>query len=161
MALAAVLTAAAGVGGVSLGGCGGAQTVSGWVSSNQLGAWIGTLEADNDRIATVVREDRGPSVVYSDCALLIADLGNSPAGDLPTPDAELTDDLDKAFRAEEAAGNACADGAHGDQSLLSRSAAERNEATVLFTAALERVMALTGRSPSTSTTISSQASADS
>lgn len=146
--MAAVLAAMGG--GLSLAGCGGSQSVAGWVSSNQLGAWIGTLQSDDSRIDRVLSDHRGAKAVYSDCALLIADVSNSPAGSLPTPDGQLTTDLDRAFRAEEAAGDDCARASAGGP-LLAQSARERQRARVLFAAALERVAALTGRTPPTTT----------
>lgn len=142
----------------TLAGCGGleasgtpAHRLSVWVSGSGMGGTIGTVEADDSRIATVIEEHRGSAAVHTDCALLVTDLSNGAAGDLPSPDTEVTQDLSRAFNDEARAGSTCADHP-GDAAVLAQARSAWTTAEVLFQAALDRVAAVTGHAPATTVT---------
>ena len=122
-----------------------------WVSSSALGATVATVEADNARIDTLVNEHRPAAAVNAACSLLVSDLSTGAAGELPAPDREVTSDLTRAFDDEAAAASACADHP-ADPAVLAAAHAKRAKAHVLMEAALDRVAAVTGSVPDTSTT---------
>ena len=80
-----------------------------------------------------------------------ATAGNS---NLPTPDSQLTTALENAYQVEYSAGNNCYKGAAGNASLLGRSADERRQGAADLTQAVQRIAAVTGKVPSTTTTTS-------
>ena len=80
------------------------------------------------------------------CALLTND-AETAIGNLPTPDTQLTDELNTAYEDAAAAGDDCYNGACGNASLLRRSAAERAKLAPLLTTAIDRIAAITGRTP--------------
>ena len=85
------------------------------------------------------------------CALLTND-AETAIGNLPTPDSQLTNDLNNAYEKAAAAGDDCYQGAGREPSLLRRSAAERAALLPLLTTAVDRIESITGHTPSTSTT---------
>ena len=89
--------------------------------------------------------------VKTACALLTND-AETAIGNLPTPDTQLTDELNSAYEDAAAAGDACYQGASGQSSLLRRSAAERSKLGPLLAVAVDRIETLIGHTPSTSTT---------
>ena len=99
-----------------------------------------------------------PSEVKTVCALLTTD-AQTAIGNLPSPDTTLTDDLNTAFEDAAAAGNDCYNGASGGK-LLRRSATERTKLVPLLAVAVDRVATITGHTPSTSTTMASDAGDD-
>ena len=155
-AVAAVATLV--VGAMALVGCAGpeesgppAARVSDWVSSAGGGAAIGTVEADSANIANAITHHSPPAAIRTVCALLTTD-AETAIGNLPTPDTQLTDDLNNAYEDGAAAGDDCFKGASGSKALMRRSAAERKKLVPLLATATQRLAALTGHTPSTSTT---------
>jgi hypothetical protein len=151
--LAALLLAA-----VALAGCAGqeqsgtpAVRVSTWVSGAGGGSAIGSIEVDSRNIDLALAHHNSPAAIKEVCALLTND-AETAIGQLPTPDNQLTDDLNNAYTDGAAAGDDCYKGAGGTASLLKRSAEERKKLIPLITTALDRIVALTGHTPSTSTT---------
>jgi hypothetical protein len=128
-----------------------AARVTTWVAGSGGGAAIGTLRADVANIAYVLSRHEPAGSIRTACALLTND-AETAIGNLPTPDTRLTGDLDTAYSDAAAAGDDCYDGASGNRSLLERSARERAKLAPLLAAAIGRIEAITGRSPSTSTT---------
>ena len=162
LALVAVLTGPV----LLLAGCAGQEQsgtasarVSTWVSGAAGGAAIGTLRVDSANIDQTLLHHDPPAAVKTVCALLTND-AETAIGNLPTPDDQLTTDLDNAYEKGAAAGDDCYRGAGGNRSLLRRSAAERVELLPLLTTAVDRIRSITGHTPSTSTTQPSGACSD-
>ena len=146
------------LGATVLAGCAGPEEsgppsarVSAWVSTAGGGAAIGTLEVDSANIDHALADHQSASAVKTVCALLTND-AETAIGNLPTPDTQLTDDLNNAYEDGAAAGDDCFKGAGGSPSLLRRSAEERKALLPLLTTALDRIASITGRTPSTTTT---------
>jgi len=128
--------------------------VAAWVTDVSIGETIGTLQGDDARIATALREHLSPNTLHAVCAVLEAD-ASSADSTLPAPDSELTDELNNAYRAELAAANDCFNGATQPAStLLTSSVVQRNRAGALLAAAMARITQITGRTPPTTTTTS-------
>lgn len=141
-----------------LAGCAGQEQsgtssarVSTWVSGAAGGAAIGTLKVDSANIDQALDRHDPPAAIKTVCALLTND-AETAIGNLPTPDSQLTTDLNNAYEKGAAAGDDCYRGATGEKSFLRKSAAERAALLPLLTTALDRIEAVTGRTPSTSTT---------
>jgi hypothetical protein len=159
------VVAAALVGGsVALAGCTldqvgpPAAQVTNWMSSSADGAAIGQVEVDSRNIDLALARHDSPATIRTVCALLTTD-AQTAIGNLPSPDTTLTDDLNTAFEAAATAGNNCYNGASGG-ALLRRSAAERRRIAPLLAVAVDRVATITGHTPSTSTTMASDAGDD-
>ncbi len=152
------------VGSLTLCGCtlaqGGppATQVTNWMSTSADGAAIGQVEVDSQNIDLALSHHDPPSEIKTVCALLTTD-AQTAIGNLPSPDTTLTDDLNTAYEDAAAAGTDCYNGASGG-ALLRRSAADRNKIVPLLTVALDRVATITGHTPSTSTTMASDAGDD-
>ena len=151
-----VLVAAGALGVWALAGCvsqsaNPAVRVSNWVSKVSGGAAIGTLEVDSANVDQAVNHHEAASAIKTVCALLTND-AETAIGNLPAPDDELTTDLNNAYEKAAAAGDDCYDGAGGNAKLLRRSAAERAALLPLLATAVDRIEAITGHTPSTSTT---------
>jgi hypothetical protein len=152
------------VGGVILCGCTFDQVgppatqVKNWMSMSADGAAIGQVEVDSQNIDLALSHHDAPSEIKTVCALLTTD-AQTAVGNLPSPDTTLTDDLNTAYEEAAAAGNDCYTGASGG-ALLRRSAAEREKIGSLLTVAVDRVTTITGHTPSTSTTMASDAGDD-
>lgn len=153
-------------GALLLGGCGaGVQAgrspgqVSSWMSQSGEGASIGQVQADSKNVDLALRDHNSSAAIKTVCALLSND-ALTAIGDLPSPDSTLTNDLNTAFEDGAAAGKSCYDGAAGPASLLRRSATERAKLSALLTVAVDRVDAITGHPPSTSTTLAPDTSDD-
>jgi hypothetical protein len=125
--------------------------VKGWMKTAAAGAAIGQLEADSRNIDSVLARHDSAAGVRTACALLTND-AQTANGNLTTPDNQLTNDLNTAYEDAAAAGTDCYDGANGNSSLLARSARERNKLDPLLAVAVQRVEAITGQVPSTTTT---------
>jgi hypothetical protein len=145
-------------GSCALAGCAGQEQsgspsarVSTWVSGAAGGAAVGTLEADSANIDQALAHHDAPAAIKTVCALLTND-AETAIGNLPTPDNQLTDDLNHAYEKGAAAGDDCYNGAAGNVALLKRSAQERAALVPLLTTAIDRIESVTGRTPSTSTT---------
>ena len=154
----ALLMAAVIGGSCLLAGCAGQEQsgspsarVSTWVSGAAGGAAIGTVEADSANIDQALAHHDAPAAIKTVCALLTND-AETAIGNLPTPDDQLTNDLNVAYEKGAAAGDDCYNGAAGNASLLKRSAEERLALLPLLTTAVDRIESVTGRTPSTSTT---------
>ena len=146
------------LGAVVLAGCAGQEqsgtpSVRGstWVSGAGGGAAIGSIEVDSRNIDQALAHHNSAAAIKEVCALLTND-AETAIGQLPTPDNELTNDLNNAYEDGAAAGDDCYKGAGSTPSLLKRSAEERKKLVPLITTALDRIVALTGHTPSTSTT---------
>ncbi len=136
-----------------------AKAVSSWMTGPGGGSAIGQVEADGRNVDLVLDRHDPSSAVRTACALLTND-ALTAIGNLPTPDLTLTDDLNNAFTVASAAGKDCYNGASGDASLLRRSATERAKLVSLLAVAVDRVEAITGHAPSTSTTEAANAPVD-
>ena len=91
------------LGAVALGGCAGqeqsgdpAQQVATWVDDGGGGSSVGNLEVDAKNIDLALAQHNKPAAIREVCALLSND-AQSGIGNLPTPDQELTTDLDNAY----------------------------------------------------------------
>jgi hypothetical protein len=73
-------------------------------------------------------------------------------GELPTPDAQVTVWLSKAYTLEGTAGNDCYDAGSTNRTLLATAERDGAKAEQLFTRSLIRIQAITGHLPSTTTT---------
>jgi hypothetical protein len=125
-----------------------AHRMSVWVQGTGLGAEIGTLVADNARIAKVA--PNGSGALHAACSTMIndAEMANSS---LPSPDPTVTDLLTRAYGLEGTAGNQCYGGATNPAQLAE---AERNgiKADALYQEALQQIRAVDGKAPATTTT---------
>jgi hypothetical protein len=146
--------------GVVLAGCAGAEQqgaprsrVSAWVGDSSIGETIGTLTGDNGAVSKALGQRADANTLHTVCAVLEAD-ASSADSTLPSPDRQITDELNAAYRAELATANDCFTGARGDGRLLTQAALERNRATALLAAAIARIVQITGTSPPTTTTTS-------
>ena len=146
------------VGGLAMAGCAGqeqagtpAQQVSTWVSGAGAGAAIGTLDVDSKNIDLAFARHDPTDALLTVC-LLLANDAQVGIGNLPSPDQQLTDDLNTAYATAYDAGMDCYNGAKGSSSLLKRSAAERAKAASQLTTAYNEITSLVGRPPSTTTT---------
>ena len=144
---------------VLLAGCAGqeqsgdpAQQVTTWMTQGGGGSSVGNLEVEARNIDLALAQHNKPSAIREVCALLSND-AQAGVGNLPTPDQRLTTDLDNAYVVGTSAGDDCYRGADGDARLLARSAAERARMVTLLGVAVQRVQAVTGRTPTTVTTV--------
>jgi hypothetical protein len=152
LASLALTTAAA----VTLTSCAGedqmgspAHRMSVWVSGTNLGEDIGTLVADNARIAKVV--PNGTGAVHAACGSLVTDAEMANT-ELPSPDPDVTDLLTRAYGLEGTVGNQCYDAGSTNKALLAKSARNAIKAEALYNEALQRIGAIDGKVPVTTTT---------
>lgn len=126
-----------------------AHRLSVWVNGTNFGGDIATLVADNARIPKVV--PNGSGAVHAACATLVTDAEMANT-ELPSPDSEVTDLLTKAYGLEGTAGNQCYDAGSTNRQLVAQ--AERNaiKAEALYNEALQRIRAVDGKVPVTTTT---------
>lgn len=150
---AACMVAAA----VSSAGCAGqeqsgtpAHQVSTWLTGAG-GVDIGNLEVASRNVDLALTQHNQPAAIREVCDLLSND-AQTGIGDLPTPDSQLTDELNRAYTVATSAGGDCYDGAAGNGRLLARSAAERRQLFVLLGTAVRRIETITGQTPTTDTT---------
>jgi hypothetical protein len=127
-----------------------AHRMSVWVNGTNFGEDIGTLVADNARIAKVV--PNGSGAVHAACATLVTDAEMANT-ELPSPDPEVTDLLTKAYGLEGTAGNQCYDAGSMNKKLLAESARNAIKAEALYNEALQRIRAIDGKVPATTTTV--------
>lgn len=129
-----------------------AHRVSTWVSEEAAGGSIGTVEVDIRNVDLAFRQRDPSGEIKTVCALLAYDsgLGN---GNLPTPDQQLTNDLSTAYTTAYEAGDDCYRGAGGNPKLLGTSASDRRSAITQLSVAVSRIAAVTGKVPSTTTTL--------
>lgn len=126
-----------------------AHRMSVWVSGTNLGEDIGTLVADNARIPKVV--PHGSGAVHAACGTLVTDAEKANT-ELPSPDPEVTDLLTKAYGLEGTAGNECYDAGSTNKLLLARAQRHAIKAEALYNEALQRIGAVDGTVPVTTTT---------
>ncbi len=132
--------------------------VTTWVQGAAGGSAIGTVEVDSRNIDQTLAHHDAPASIRTVCALLTND-AETAIGNLPTPDTVLTNELNTAFEDAAAAGDDCYSGATGNARLLRRSASERAKLGPLLSTAVDRIIELTGHTPTTATT-APQASSD-
>lgn len=125
-----------------------AHRMSVWVDGTNFGEQIGTLIADNARIAKVA--PNGSGALHAACSTIVndAEMANSS---LPSPDPTVTELLTKAYGLEGTAGNECYDAASNPK-LLARAERTGIKANALYEEVLQRIRAIIGRVPSTTTT---------
>jgi hypothetical protein len=125
-----------------------AHRMSVWVSGTGFGGDIGTLVADNARIAKVA--PNGSGALHAACSTMIndAEMANSS---LPSPDPTVTDLLTQAYGLEGTAGNDCYDGA-SSPTLLSQAERDGIKADAYYDEVLQRIRAVDGHEPETTTT---------
>jgi hypothetical protein len=125
-----------------------AHRMSVWVSGTGFGEDIGTLVADNARIAKVA--PNGAGALHAACSTMVndAEMANSS---LPSPDPTVTALLTQAYGLEGAAGNDCYDGA-SNHKLLVRAEREAIKADALYDEVLQHIRAIDGKVPTTTTT---------
>jgi len=147
------------LGAAALGGCAGqeqsgdpAQQVTTWVDQGGGGSSVGNLEVEARNIDLVLAQHNEAAAVREVCALLSND-SQSGIGNLPTPDQDLTVDLNNAYMEGTAAGDDCYKGADGSAALLAKSAAERTRMVSLLGIAVRRMRSVTGKTPTTDTTV--------
>jgi hypothetical protein len=130
-----------------------AHRVSTWVSGAGAGPAIGAVQADIASVDKVLANHSSSGVIRTVCALLAND-ASAGNNNLPTPDAQLTTALENGYQVEYSAGNDCYSGASGNATLLRRSANERRQGAADLVKAVQRITAVTGHVPSTTTTTS-------
>jgi hypothetical protein len=121
-----------------------------WVSGTSFSEDIGTLVADNARIAQVV--PNGAGAVHAACGTLVTDAEMANT-ELPSPDPQVTDLLTKAYGLEGTAGNECYDAGSTNHRLLGESARNAIKAEALYNEVLQRIRAVDGKTPATTTTV--------
>lgn len=161
----ALLAAAVLLGSAGLAGCAGqgrsgtpAARVASWATGGGGGA-IGTIEVDSRNVDLALSRHNAPGAIRTVCALLTND-ALTAIGNLPTPDDQLTNDLNNAYEVASAAGDDCYKGSSGEAALLRRSASERRRMVPLLATSVDRIVAVTGHTPSTSTTNPADAGGD-
>jgi hypothetical protein len=130
-----------------------ASQISGWLTTSGGGAAIGQVQVDSRNVALALSHHNSSAAIKEVCALLTTD-AQTAIGNLPTPDNQLTNDLNTAYEDAASAGNNCYNGSNGSKSLLRKSAAERAQLAPLLSTAVDRIVYITGHTPSTSTTLS-------
>jgi hypothetical protein len=125
-----------------------AHRMSVWVDGTGFGADIGTLVADNARIAKVA--PNGSGALHAACSTMIndAEMANSS---LPSPDPTVTDLLTQAYGLEGTTGNDCYEGASNPK-LLTQAERDGIKADALYQEAVQRIRAIDGKAPVTTTT---------
>ena len=120
-----------------------------WVSGTSFGSDVGTLVADNARIAKVA--PNGTGALHAACSTMIndAEMANSS---LPSPDSTVTDLLTQAYGLEGTAGNDCYDAGTTNKKLLLTSERDGIKADALYDEVVQRIRAIDGRPPVTTTT---------
>jgi hypothetical protein len=127
-----------------------AHRMSVWVNGTNFGQDIGTLVADNARIAMVV--PNGTGAVHAACGTLVTDAEMANT-ELPSPDPEVTALLTKAYGLEGTVGNECYDAGSTNKKLLAEAARHAIKAEALYNEALQRIRAIDGKVPATTTTV--------
>lgn len=154
--LVASLIALTGASSIALSSCAGedqlgsaAHRMSVWVGGTSLGSDLGTLMADNARIPKVVAN--GAGALHAACSTMLND-AEAANTNLPSPDPEVTDLLTQAYGLEGTAANDCYNSGGTNTKLLTESRHDTIKAEALYEQALQRIRAVDGRVPSTTTT---------
>jgi hypothetical protein len=127
-----------------------AHRMSVWVTGTSLGQDIGTLVADNARIPKVVAN--GAGALHAACSTMLND-AEAANTELPSPDSEVTNVLTQAYSLEGTAANDCYDSGSSNTQLLAESRRDTIKAEALFNRVLQRIRAIDGQVPSTTTTV--------
>jgi hypothetical protein len=124
-----------------------AQRMAAWVRGTTFGEDIGTLVADNARIA----KETSTSAMHAACGTMEddADMAND---ELPTPDSVVSDWLSTAYGLEGTAATECYNAGVTDNKLLGQAEAATVKADRLYSRALIRIQSIDGRVPTTTTT---------
>jgi hypothetical protein len=120
-----------------------------WVSGTGLGGDIGTLNADNARVPLEV--PNGTGGMHAGCATLETD-AEMANGELPSPDADVTDWLSSAYGLEGTAGTECYNAGVTNKKLLGEAERDTAKAHALYERVLIRIQAIDGTVLSTTTT---------
>ncbi len=128
-----------------------AQQVTDWVQATSLGQDLGALHDDGVDLERVLSHHNGTGAVHTVCGVLTVTAEQAHA-ELPSPDTDLTQLLDRVYELDVEAGNDCYAAGATNKKLLEKSAAERAEAQQVAAQALAEVAAITGRTVSTTTT---------
>jgi hypothetical protein len=136
-----------------------AARVTTWVKGASGGVAIGTVEVDARNVDLALARHNTAAALRTVCALLTTD-AQTAIGNLPTPDDQLTGDLNNAYEVASAAGDDCYKGSGDNAALMRRSAEERKKLVPLLATAVDRIVVVTGHTPSTSTTAPSGAGND-
>jgi hypothetical protein len=154
--IVAALVLLTGASSVALSSCAGedqmgtpAHRMSVWVGGTSLGQDIGTLIADNARIPKVV--PNGAGALHAACSTMLND-AEAANTELPSPDSEVTNLLTRAYSLEGSAANECYDSGSTNTQLLTESRHDTIKAEALFNQVLQRIRAIDGQVPSTTTT---------
>ncbi len=150
--LSAVLVLLLGVGAAS---CAGedqegspAHQVSAWVENSGFGEDIGTLVADNARIA----EETSAGAMHAACETMEDDAGTA-LDELPILGApQVTHWLSTAYGLEATAAIDCYDAGVTNKKLLATAEQDGKKADGLYTRALIAIQSIDGRLPTTTTT---------
>lgn len=126
-----------------------AHRMSVWVSGTSFGEDIGTLVADNARVPKDV--SNGTGAVHAACGTLVSD-AEQANGELPAPDPDVTGLLTRAYGLEGTAGTECYNAGATDEKLLTESYHNAIKAEALYQQVLQRIRAIDGHVPSTTTT---------
>ena len=126
-----------------------AHRLSTWVGGTGFGEDIGTLVADNQRIPKEV--PNGTGAVHAGCGALEDDT-EMANGELPAPDAQVTDWLSVAYGLEGTAGTECYNAGVTNPTLLASAYRDMTKAEALFNRALVRIQSIDGKVVSTTTT---------
>jgi hypothetical protein len=150
--LSAVLVLLLGVGAASCAGEDQTGTpshqVSAWVKSSGFGEDIGTLVADNARIA----EETSAGGMHDACEIMDDDAGTA-LDELPILGApQVTDWLSTAYKLEATAATDCYKAGVTNKKLLTTAEEDGKKADGLYTRALIAIQSIDGRLPTTTTT---------
>jgi hypothetical protein len=153
----ATLVLSTGVSALALTSCAGedqlgspAHRMSVWVDGTSLGSDIGTLVADNARIPKVV--PNGSGALHAACSTMLND-AEAANTELPSPDSEVTDLLTQAYGLEGTAANDCYNSGGTNTKLLTQSQHDSIKAEALYNQVFQRIRAIDGQVPSTTTTV--------
>jgi hypothetical protein len=145
-------------GSLGLSACAGADQqgslshrVATWASGTGYGQTVGTLLADNRSVDGVIALRRGTGAIHTACGVLETDSANAYSN-LPTPDEQLTQEVELASTREAQAGADCYNGGGTNLSLMRKSARERAQGAAALVASVRLIERLTHRVLSTTTT---------
>ena len=94
----------------------------------------------------------GTGAVHAACGTLVTDAEMANT-ELPSPDPEVTDLLTKAYGLEGTVGNECYDAGSTNKQLLAESSHNAIKAEALYNEVLQRIRAIDGQVPVTTTTV--------
>jgi hypothetical protein len=118
-----------------------------WVGGTSFGEDIGTLVADNARIA----KETSTGAMHAACGTMEDD-ADTTNDELPTPDPQVTDWLSAAYGLEGTAATDCYNAGITNKKLLATAERDAKKADGLYSRALIRIQSIDGRLPTTTTT---------